>query len=201
MITSVERGTINERSSVLDFLETKKFTNVIDVGASYNPWAGDHVTHVVDFKKIDGYINFTGNICEELVWDEISNTNINFDFSICTHTLEDILNPHFVSKKLQKHSDGGFIAVPSKWVELSHNGPLWKGWLHHRWLFDVIDDTLVLVPKLPYLEYIDTSVFKDKPSELRFFWEESLPVKILNDDFIGPGEAEYLELVYDFLEN
>lgn len=206
MITKVEYGDIGDRTDVLTLLETKKFSRLIDVGASHNMWAGQLVTHTVDLNepRSDNTIKqFRGNICESDVWELVAadiNQNSVFDFSICTHTLEDILDPQFVVKKLSQISKQGFIAMPSKWVELSYTGRPFKGWIHHRWIFDVIDGYLVCVPKLPYMEHIDTTSFKTKPEEIRIYWEGELPVKILNDDYIGPSEEAYLEMVINFLQ-
>ena len=105
-------------------------------------------------------------------------------------------------KKLSLIAKEGFIAMPSKWIDLSR-GPHrpWKGWMHHRWIFDVIDGTLVCVPKLSYMEHLNTDHFIGKPEEIKFYWKDDISVKILNDDFIGPSEESYLEQVYAFLNH
>lgn len=207
MIYNVSYGQINDRGEVLDYLKEQKFTTVIDIGAAKNPWAGTYITHTVDIvDTAPQFQQFKGNICEESVWQKAIEycelKNSKFDFAICTHTLEDILNPFFVAKKMSLIAKEGFVAMPSKWADLSR-GPhhAWKGWMHHRWVFDVIDGTLVCVPKLPYMEYIGTDYFIGKPEEIRFYWKETLPVRILNDDFIGPDEASYIQLVEDFLNH
>jgi len=207
MIYNVSYGPINDRQQELDYLASQKFNRVIDVGAAYNPWAKEYITHTVDINDTSTQFHqFKGNICEEPVWnqvgDYINSVNSKFDFSICTHTLEDILNPFFVTKKLSLISNEGVIAMPSKWVELSR-GPHrpWKGWMHHRWLFDVIEGVLVCVPKLSYMEYLNTDHFIGKPEEIKFYWKGELPVKILNDDFIGPDEETYIRNVQIFLNH
>lgn len=203
MITNVEYGSINDRKNALNYLQHKKFSRVIDVGASYNLWAGSMVTHVLDINPPNGNtIHFQGNICEDEIWktvEEESNINGLFDYAICTHTLEDILNPVYVVKRICSIAKEGIVAMPSKWVELSRSTRPYKGWMHHRWLFEVIDGELICVPKLPYLEYIDTEHFKNKPEEIRVYWSGDLPIKILNNDFMGPTDDDYLKKVKNFL--
>lgn len=207
MIYNVSYGQINDRVAELTYLEKQQFTSVIDVGAAYNPWAKDYITHTVDINDIPAQFHqFKGNICEETVWDSVvdycETLGSKFDFAICTHTLEDILNPFFVVNKLSLVAKEGVISMPSKWADLSRSPHRpWKGWMHHRWLFDVIDGILVCVPKLSYMEYLTTDHFIGKPEEIKFYWKGEIPVKILNDDFIGPDEESYIKNVITFLDH
>lgn len=200
MIYNLKYTAIGDRQSILQHLDENKYPSVLDVGASYNIWAKSFVTHIADINPVDTqYHHFKGNICEDTVWDEITR-HPKFDFSLCTHTLEDILNPLFVVKNICKVSNGGFIAMPSKWIELKRSSSRpWRGWLHHRWIFDVIDGILVCIPKLSYLEYMDVNVDSDVPEEIQFFWKDDIPIKILNEDFIGPSEEIYVNMVISFL--
>ena len=58
-----------------------------------------------------------------------------FDFAVCSHTLEDVRDPVWVCAELQRVAAAGYIEVPSLHEELTHGiqGP-WVGWGHHRWL-------------------------------------------------------------------
>jgi hypothetical protein len=71
-----------------------------------------------------------------------------FDFSICSHTLEDLRDPLFVCSELIRVSKAGYIEVPSRLEEQSYGfqGP-WVGWGHHRWLIDVDQDQITFVFK------------------------------------------------------
>jgi hypothetical protein len=64
-----------------------------------------------------------------------------FDFSVCSHTLEDVRDPIWVCSELVRVSRAGYIEVPSRLEEQSYGfqGP-WAGWGHHRWLIDADPD-------------------------------------------------------------
>src|SRR4051812_23949844 len=70
-----------------------------------------------------------------------------FDFAICSHTLEDIRDPVWVCSELQRVARAGYIEVPSRLEEQTWGVQgNFVGWTHHRWLIDVtggrIDFTL-----------------------------------------------------------
>jgi hypothetical protein len=60
-----------------------------------------------------------------------------FDFVICSHTLEDIRDPIWVCAEINRIGKAGYIEVPSRLEEQTFgvHGP-WVGWSHHRWLVD-----------------------------------------------------------------
>lgn len=66
-----------------------------------------------------------------------------FDFSVCSHTLEDVRDPVFVCSELIRVSKAGYIEVPSRLEEQSYGfqGP-WAGWGHHHWLIDIEGDEI-----------------------------------------------------------
>ena len=61
-----------------------------------------------------------------------------FDFAICSHTLEDVRDPVWVCQELARVARAGYIEVPSRQEEQTWaiQGP-WTGWSHHHWLIDV----------------------------------------------------------------
>jgi hypothetical protein len=64
-----------------------------------------------------------------------------FDFAICSHTLEDVRDPVWMCSELERVAKAGYIEVPSRLEEQTYGfqGP-WTGWSHHRWLVDVDQD-------------------------------------------------------------
>jgi hypothetical protein len=80
------------------------------------------------------------DICDHEPWPFADDQ---FDFAICSHTLEDIRDPVWVCRELQRVARAGYIETPSRAEEQSWgvHGP-WVGWSHHRWLVDVVDQRL-----------------------------------------------------------
>lgn len=74
-----------------------------------------------------------------------------FDFVVCSHTLEDVRDPARVCAEIARVGRAGYIETPSRLEEQSYGlqGP-WVGWSHHRWLVDVSGDRIEFVFK-PHL--------------------------------------------------
>jgi hypothetical protein len=83
-----------------------------------------------------------------------------FDFSVCSHTLEDVRDPLYVCGELIRVSRAGYIEVPSRLEEQSYGfqGP-WAGWGHHRWLIDLDGDELTFVFKHHVIHNRDSDHF------------------------------------------
>ena len=78
-----------------------------------------------------------------------------FDFSICSHTLEDVRDPIWVCSELNRVSRAGYLEVPSRADEQMRgvNGN-WVGWSHHHWLIDTTPKGMRFVLK-PHLIHGD----------------------------------------------
>jgi hypothetical protein len=78
-----------------------------------------------------------------------------FAFAVCSHTLEDLRDPVWVCRELQRVARAGYVEVPSRLEEQSlgveHPGARWAGWSHHRWLCDVLDGAIRFVHKPHFL--------------------------------------------------
>lgn len=202
-----------DRGSISNFLINKKSENsnyrIIDVGGSMGGWSHNFVDSIVDFNKgvgSDKIKHFKADINLESEWGQILEyvrENGKFDFCICAHTLEDIVNPSVPVKMFNLIAKAGYIATPSKYREFSYwecnlNNPTrngqqmkWLGYIHHRWIFDVIDGEYTAFPKL---NFIDTCPFlkdlgdpKDEVCELNLLWEQKIDLKIMNNGFLGPS--------------
>ncbi|MBD2503660.1 methionine biosynthesis protein MetW [Anabaena azotica] len=72
-----------------------------------------------------------------------------FDFSICSHTLEDVRDPLYVCSELVRVSKRGYIEVPSRLIESCRGLESDKlaGLSHHRWLVDITDNHVQFLMK------------------------------------------------------
>jgi hypothetical protein len=185
---------------------------VVDVGGSMNGWSANYVDAIVDFNDFEndsGRIkHFKCDITHPDSWKELLlyvENNGKFDFCICTHTLEDIMNPVYVSEQIQKIAKEGYIAVPSKYRELSrfecgYNG--YRGYIHHRWIFDIIGNVFVGYPKINYLDSTDKfdklAILDDNVCDLSFFWKDKIDITYINNNFLGPNVNAVINY-YDLL--
>jgi hypothetical protein len=193
---------LHDRNKVLEFLETTPQKRVLDVGYAVNTWSSKYVTHYADINKADSdKIFFQGDINIPDVWEEIENDviqNGKFDFCISSHTFEDIVNPYFISKMIEKYCEKGFIAVPSKYQEMrKHIDGDYRGYIHHRYIFNIEGDEFVGYPKLNFIENdsrFDTIAAKSNSEngELQFFWKDRIDLKIINNNYMGPTVGHVL---------
>jgi Methyltransferase domain len=89
-----------------------------------------------------------GDLCAREPWPFADGQ---FDFAVCSHTLEDLRDPVWVCSELERVARAGYVEVPAAVEELTWgvNGE-WVGWSHHRWICTVADGALELVYK-PHL--------------------------------------------------
>jgi hypothetical protein len=179
----------SDRTTVID--KVKHLKN-IDIGGATSIVDG-YLTAIVDFNhpKAKAKEFFQGNINNPLVWSKVGRYVKDygkFDFAICTHTLEDICNPSFVCSQIESIAKAGFIVVPSKYIELARLGNHFRGFIHHRWIFDIVDGVFTGFPKLNLIEHPRFDAVKGTESELQIWWEGEIGLQIINNDFLGPDD-------------
>lgn len=124
-----------------------------------------------------------------------------FDFAICSHTLEDIRDPIWVCQELQRVAKAGYVEVPAR-IEEQARGVQgdWVGWGHHHWLVDIEPGRIQFVFKphilhgKPELQVPREVAARLAPEERvqTLWWEGSF--EAVERVFIEPPEAldEYL---------
>jgi hypothetical protein len=133
---------------------------VLDVGAGANAFPrADWVIDLMPYTERGGYgpppdpavERFDSStwverdICDRAPWPFADNQ---FDFVVCSHTLEDVRDPIGVCDELNRVGRAGYIEVPSRLEEQTYGiQGHWAGWSHHRWLVDLEGDELVFVLK------------------------------------------------------
>lgn len=200
-------GNGDRRDIVKDYIKTNNL-KTIDVGASYMFWSYPECKHVADSFEItkEGVKFFHINLEDKSTWVELLKfveENGKFDFSICSHTLEDIFNPLDVIDLLEKISHSGFVAIPSKYDEfLFLYGNPYRGNAHHKQLFDFVNDKLTIFPKYPFIERdlrSDKIIEQMKGRELSFFWEKEIPINIFGNGVPFKSDGELIHNYYEQL--
>jgi hypothetical protein len=189
---------------ILDRKKERKFT-VIDVGGSDASWSTPYIDALVDINPVENskLQCFYGDINEDDVWQKVRewvSKNGKFDFCICTHTLEDIRNPLFVTKQISLIAKEGYVSFPSKHKELSRfeYGPhAYRGYIHHRWIFTIKNNILKGYPKLNLIEFLPeldriADLNKDK-SDQSFYWKDNIELFLVNSDYLGPSPRDVIK--------
>lgn len=87
------------------------------------------------------------DICDRVPWPFADKQ---FDFAICSHTLEDVRDPLRVCAELIRVAKRGYLEVPSRAAEscLGLERPGQAGLSHHRWLIDIVGSKVSFLQKL-----------------------------------------------------
>lgn len=118
-----------------------------------------------------------------------------FDFTICSHVLEDVRDPLHVIRELARVSPAGYVETPGRAYESARSryGKV-PGSLHHRWLVEQEGDgTLVFIFKHGLLtEFSSLQISRHVPltSDLvRLYWDrESAPLRARERVIVDPSE-------------
>jgi hypothetical protein len=187
----------------------------IDVGAGIYFWSYPECKYVADvltpseFKIMgEGITAFTINLQDKSTWNELLEyvaQNGKFDYSICSHTLEDIYNPVEVIRLLEVISKKGFIAIPSKYEELTFlYGNYYRGNPHHKFIFNVMNNRLQILPKTGFTEKNPRSdeLAKgySKGIQLAIYWEDTVDCDLFG--FVPVvGSDNLIHKYYEILEH
>ena len=200
----IEQVNLHQRPEVIQKIDRISAKTILDIGGSWNSWLGDRITHMFDLHDpgLDSGMTansknikwFPGNINDYESWAQIFQyveEHGKFDFCNCTHTLEDLAYPEAALKYMPRVAKAGFIAVPSKYWELDRR-TLFRGGVHHRWVFDNHEGILTMYPKINMMEYMtqydaNESLIKIRgETELRMLWDDTINFSVINNDYLGP---------------
>lgn len=86
------------------------------------------------------------DICDHTPWPFADKQ---FDFAVCSHTLEDLRDPLWVCHELNRVAKAGYIEVPSRVFEtcrgVERRGQ--AGLSHHRWLIEIEQNHIRFIQK------------------------------------------------------
>ncbi len=171
------------RAYIANLLEENPNWNVLDLGGGTDAWKQantildfeDHSRHYKDRKFIKG---------------EATNTPFKdkeFDFVICSHVIEHIVNPEQICKELERISHAGYIEFPTPFFDnLVHgnDGKLPHG---HIWWVRVDDDeeclsfkpkARVIAPQLYPQHLTPMTPFFAQEIQTGVYWESDIPFRI-----------------------
>jgi len=202
------------RPDVMNYVRSLKEQNpnftLIDLGASWNPFNREFLTHTFDLNPaitFPGVKSFIGNLNDYEDWKQLFDyveEHGKFDFCNCTHTLEDVAYPEAALKYMPRIAKEGFIAVPAKYWELQRRDAM-RGGHHHRWIFDNQENVLVGYPKINLIEYMsiysqnENEINEKSYLELRMFWKDDINYQIINNDYLGPSFEDVINMYHGLL--
>ncbi|MFA5934673.1 MAG: methyltransferase domain-containing protein [Candidatus Paceibacterota bacterium] len=141
-----------------------KNTRILDIGGASAPFKrATNIIDAVPFENInwsqakgEGEVMFDKNsytqfdICAREKWPFADKE---FDYSTCSHVLEDIRDPLWVCSEIIRVSKAGYIEIPSKLYETTFGleAKNLAGASHHRWLVDLYDNKLRFTFKYFYV--------------------------------------------------
>jgi ubiquinone/menaquinone biosynthesis C-methylase UbiE len=169
------------------YKKIKPTDKVLDLGAWDKPF--QRANFVVDLMPYNTRGFHTNKIkveyFSEKTWIQMDFSNEKlpfkdkeFDFVICSHVLEDIKDPIFLCKEMQRVSKAGYIEVPSMKLELTKGieHKKYPGFYHHRWLVNIKKNKLE---------------FRFKPHFIMKSWKFHFPYKHYKD-FSNNEKVQYL---------
>jgi hypothetical protein len=194
------------RSKILNYVIDKKQTGefrVIDIGGVVNGWTKDIADLVVDIGAESNNSNLKMDICGSwtLLLEYVEQHGM-FDYAICTHTLEDVYNPITALELLPKIAKHGIISMPRARIELSHiENRSWLGFIHHRWIFEQVNNQILLIPKLSFLEkLINLGLgYTDNSEEIVYEWDNDIPFIMFMNNYLGPTSGHVIEKYSKFI--
>jgi SAM-dependent methyltransferase len=122
---------------------------VLDVGGWYRPFnRADVVVDLMDYDSRGlggscgaGSEHFSASswLVHDISGGPMPFADKEFDFVICSHTLEDVRDPVRVCAEMMRVARRGYIEVPSRLIESVRGleGRNYAGHYHHRWLVEI----------------------------------------------------------------
>jgi len=203
-------------NSLAEAIRGMKAKSVIDVGGAWE--STGLATHILDIEPRNNRHNFAdwiqGDICQKETWDQFDDNQ--FDFAICTQTLEDIYDPITVCNGLSRVARCGYLETPSMIGEITRFSDRKKdnieadinGYLHHRYIIEVINGTdkerisvLPVVspewkPKGKFIQFDDDAIIVAIPKTARVLINDLLKNNVIAVDTNNWNRVNFVGLFW-----
>lgn len=177
---------------------------VLDVGAAAAPTRrANYVIDIASYEQVrfnvakgpgkirfssENYIQF--DVCSREKWPFPDKF---FDFSICSHLLEDVRDPLWVCSELIRVSKAGYIETPSRLYETSFGIEVkgLAGASHHHWIVEVVNDCLRFTFKyffvhIPFVNRTPKQKMLKSNSILQILWDDNF---LYEENWLADGRA------------
>lgn len=182
--------------SVINFVASRigPDARVLDVGPGPASTLFPPANHVVDL--FDNEIPNVQFSQVDFRCDSIPYEDNYFDFVYCRHVLEDLDDPSWLCKEIQRVGKAGYFETPSPLSEMARGiegtSPQWRGYHHHRHFVYEDGGTLCFLPKSNLIEYMDindqqiVNLLRSSPYHWNtyFLWEGSFEVKFVSNELL-----------------
>ena len=186
---------------------------VVDLGGGPSPFV--RANKVVDIMTYDTYLKSkkeNDRTVSESDWitmdfsyaEPLPFEDKSVDFVVCSHTLEDLNNPIWLCKEINRIAKRGYIEVPSRFAESMKNLEMTKpycqiyaGYYHHKWFVELINNNeLVFTHKNPIINLLPDAFFVTKEVEdyldiknynLAIYWENNFHFRenVVGNEVLG----------------
>jgi hypothetical protein len=167
---------------------------VLEIGPGYVPFP--RATMFVDYRPVP--VPNDKIVSLDLNTTPLPFPDKSFDFIYCRHVIEDMYNPFFLIKEMERVAKAGYIETPSPIAELGRGvdgaSPPFRGYHHHRNICWVYEGELRIIAKYPIVEYIrftETDIMgwlREGPKlwNTYFLWEDKIRFKHIESgpDFV-----------------
>lgn len=128
-----------------------------------------------------------------------------FDYCVALHVAQTLARPSVLLEHLPLIAERGWLTTPSRYLEILRPEGAHRGYAHHRWIADHVDDALVLVPKTPLIEQMTfpaETAWGQSPDrfELQIGWRGGLRFALPAGEGALPPWDRAVPLLSQFLE-
>ncbi len=204
--------TLSDKELIKRFKLTSKL-KILDVGGSLKQHDEVPIHTLADFTKPEEAPYFPSKLKAkhfvkvDFTKDKLPFKDKEFDFCLCTHTLEDLSNPSLVIKEMSRVAKRGYIATPSMGSDMEFTHYNVTDWLtgarrlpgqpHHKWFFINDNNIMRIIPKdYPLLYTSEFHIVKwSGDKEFQFPWENTIQYEEVKDINLHALIAEYRQFM------